>query len=500
MNLQWLRRPRLVVLLASILCPFAAAAQEVRLVTTTAPSGPGSLAAAVAAMQANGQTQVLRFQLPAGSVITLAASLPELVGTQVEILGTDTPGLVIDGAGAHRIFRYPSGQSLLLRDLTLRNGRSGNAGCLSSNATLITQAFDVRFIGCRTDGTAGSGSSGGALFAFGPLRLTRTHFEANVAGDGGIDNLSLGGGAVSFNGTSLLIEQSAFVGNYTLRTERAVGGCVDGVGGALVASVATGGSLTIRDTRFVGNAHRCGTPTGAFSGQGGAISIFGPATGTVPVFAIESSYFGGNRADNGAGVFARSVRLNATNVAFHDNAGRAAGAILLGRIVGGTTLGELGLVNVTFWNNATQLAGFGADLQLVADSAVVRSLRNVLFAPSAAGSQCSPAVFQADAGAANFVAGSDCVAFLPGGETITLEFGATNTFGLQAPSDRDSAIPILDLALGSIAIDNGANAGCPARDARNLVRPVDGDGNGSAVCDVGAIEWRRDLLVNGFEP
>jgi hypothetical protein len=88
----------------------------------------------------------------------------------------------------------------------------------------------------------------------------------------------------------------------------------------------------------------------------------------------------------------------------------------------------------------------------------------------------------------------------PGGETITREFGATNTFGLQAPSDRDSAIPILDLAPGSIAIDNGVNAGCPARDARNLLRPVDGDGNGSAVCDVGAIEWRRDLLVNGLEP
>lgn len=494
--------PRLLhsFLLAAVLWPFAAAAQNVQIVTSTAPSGPGSLAAAVAAMQVNGQTQVLRFQLPAGSVITLAASLPELVGTQVEIIGTDAPGLVIDGAGAHRIFRYSSGQSLLLRDLTLRNGRSSGAGCVSSNASLVTQAFDVRFTGCRTDGTSASGSSGGAMFAFGPLRLTRTHFEANVAADGGIDNLSLGGGAVSFTGSSMLIEQSAFIGNTTLRTERPAGGCFDGVGGALVMSVPVGGSATIRDTRFVGNAHRCGTPTGAFSGQGGAISIFGPATGIAPAVAIESSFFGGNRADNGAGIFARSVRLNVTNVAFHDNAGRAAGAILLGRTTGGTTLGELGLVNATFWNNATQLAGFGADLQLVSDAAVVRVLRNVLFAPSAAGNQCSPTVFQVDAGAANFVAGSDCVAFLPGGETITLEFAAANSFGLQAPSERDSAIPILDLAPGSVAIDNGVNAGCPARDARNLVRPVDGDGNGSAVCDIGAIEWRRDLLANGFEP
>lgn len=345
-------RLRHIFLLVAVLWPLAAASQNVQLVTTTAPSGPGSLAAAVAAMQVNGQTQVLRFQLPAGSVITLVASLSELVGTQVEIIGTDTPGLVIDGAGAHRIFRYSSGQSLLLRDLTLRNGRASGAGCVSSNASLATQAFDVRFTGCRTDGTLASGSGGGALFVFGPLRLTRTHFEANVATDGGIDNLSLGGGAVSFSGSSLLIEQSAFLGNTTLRTERPAGGCFDGVGGALAMSVPVGGSATIRDTRFIGNAHRCGTPTGAFSGQGGAISIFGPATGTVPVVAIESSFFGGNRADNGAGIFARSVRLNITNVAFHDNAGRAAGAIVLGRTVGGTALGELGLVNTTFWNNA----------------------------------------------------------------------------------------------------------------------------------------------------
>jgi hypothetical protein len=476
------------------------AAQNTHLVTTTAPTGPGSLPAAIAAMQANGQTQILRFQLPPGSTITLTSSLPDLVGSSVEIIGTDTPGLVIDGAGLHGMFSYPIGQSLLVRDVTLRNGRGAPfGGCLVSGASISTQVFDSVFSGCRTDGRPESGSSGGALRAWNALRLTRTRFEGNVAGDGGIEDLSLGGGAVAFTGSSLLIEQSSFIGNYTLRTERPVGGCFDGVGGALSATVSTGGSLLIRDSRFVGNAHRCGSPTGAFSGQGSAISLSGPAPNPVPHFSIESSFFGGNRTSNAA-IFVRSVRLSVTNSFFHDNVGRTAGAILVSRSIAppNETVGELSLVNTTFWQNASETSG--ADIVLSPGNAVVRQLRNVLFAPTASGNHCVPTSFQADAGAANFVAGNTCVAFLPGGETITLEFAANNTFGLQPPSDRDSLVPILDLAPGSVAIDNGVNASCPARDARNLVRPVDGDGNGSAVCDVGAIEWRLPLLVNGFEP
>ena len=44
------------------------------------------------------------------------------------------------------------------------------------------------------------------------------------------------------------------------------------------------------------------------------------------------------------------------------------------------------------------------------------------------------------------------------------------------------------LQAGSPAIDAGLNSVCPAYDARGVVRPVDGDGNGSAICDAGAFE------------
>jgi len=489
---------RLSAFALAVLAAPCAVAQNTYFITSTAPSGPGSLPAAIAAMQFNGSMQTLRFTLPAGSVITLGADLPQLTGTQVEVLGTDTPGLIIDGGG-FALLRY-GGQSLLVRDLLLRNGRGTGAGCLNSNATLSTQVFDTQFLNCRTDGTGASGSSGGAIFSFGSLRLTRTRFEGNLATDGGINNLSMGGGAVSFNGNSLLVENSTFVDNRTVRTPMPAGNCTDAVGAALVAAVPTGGSATLNGVSFTGNSHRCGSIGGAISGQGGAISIFGPDNGSAPSFGIDNSYFGGNLAGNGAGIFARAVALTINNTSFHENVGRGAGAIFLGVGIGGTPPpSELRLNSSTFRRNGTALAAsFGADLTL-AGNTVARQVRNVLFGAPQAGESCIPATFNSDAGDVVFTTGNSCFVFV-GGNPVFAQFGAGTDFGLQAPALNGGLVPSLDLAPGSVAIDNGTNTLCPPRDARNSGRPFDGDGNGVAICDVGAVEFRPQLLFsNGFE-
>jgi hypothetical protein len=74
---------------------------------------------------------------------------------------------------------------------------------------------------------------------------------------------------------------------------------------------------------------------------------------------------------------------------------------------------------------------------------------------------------------------------------------------LTAPGDRMSTDPLLGLlqnnsgttptqALrpGSPAIDHGDPSLCPATDQRGILRPFDGDGDGTAVCDIGAYELR----------
>ena len=43
-------------------------------------------------------------------------------------------------------------------------------------------------------------------------------------------------------------------------------------------------------------------------------------------------------------------------------------------------------------------------------------------------------------------------------------------------------------AVGSPLIDAGVNAGCPATDYYGHLRPIDGDGNGTVICDIGAVE------------
>ncbi len=53
---------------------------------------------------------------------------------------------------------------------------------------------------------------------------------------------------------------------------------------------------------------------------------------------------------------------------------------------------------------------------------------------------------------------------------------------------------------GATAIDRGQDGGCPARDQRGLPRPIDGDGDGTATCDAGAVEVQHEtIFANGFD-
>lgn len=54
--------------------------------------------------------------------------------------------------------------------------------------------------------------------------------------------------------------------------------------------------------------------------------------------------------------------------------------------------------------------------------------------------------------------------------------------------------------IGDAAIDHAESGACPATDQRGLPRPVDGDGDQVAACDIGAVEIQRDaIFANGFD-
>lgn len=57
-------------------------------------------------------------------------------------------------------------------------------------------------------------------------------------------------------------------------------------------------------------------------------------------------------------------------------------------------------------------------------------------------------------------------------------------------ADDEGLTPTYSLPPGSPAIDTGSPSVCPVTDQLGLSRPVDGDGNESAICDMGAFEYR----------
>ncbi len=67
---------------------------------------------------------------------------------------------------------------------------------------------------------------------------------------------------------------------------------------------------------------------------------------------------------------------------------------------------------------------------------------------------------------------------------------------------RYSLRPVRSPAAASPAIDAAdpsSSGSCLAEDEDGLPRPIDGDGDGTALCDMGAIELDDVIFANGFD-
>ena len=226
--------------------------------------------------------------------------------------------------------------------------------------------------------------------------------------------------------------------------------------------------LTINNSLITNNR----TIDAGFTNQEGA------GIRTIGTVSIENSSITNNTTDpssgsNGAGIYS-SGTVDITNTTISGNSATSAGGI---RNVNGT----LNLLNVTITNNSTiGLSHFSfTGLDIV-------SLKNTIIAQNG-----------------TFDCGGDSP--ISSGNNIDSD----NTCNLIDPSDMQNTDPMLGslnnnggigethlLLSGSPALDMGENTSCPPNGQRGTVRPQDGDDDGTATCDIGAIEMLLSELIS----
>ncbi|MEZ4680959.1 MAG: choice-of-anchor D domain-containing protein [Caldilineaceae bacterium] len=445
-----------------------------------------------------------------------------------------------------RLFRVASSGVLTLMSLTLKDGYVGGFGgaIFSNSADSVINLYGVSLVGNAAEG------DGGAIATNGELNVVLSNFSGNRAlgingpnhapADGyggaikmdGSNKLNLsqsnfsgnianrGGGALAVIGATALISDTVFNGNIAQATVE------DSGGGALYSN--QNGNFSVIRTYFNGNL----SP----KGRGGAIYN---AIGAAPSIIVDSAFtanISGDLVQNGqGGALYNETALDIQRVTFNANIaspGKDENANDLPGL-GGALLNNHGallkLTNSSFFANLAPQGKGGAVANIDSPNPVSSDstieIRNNTFSNNGADSagaiynEEKVALWNTIIDVGSVGAGGTC-----GGPKAVTD----NGYNLQNPDKNCGATmveadPKLDLPKpahsggllgwllvqspneGSPAIDQGDDAVCNIEpvnklDETNGERPADGDNDGIAQCDIGAVEVGRGLPGYGSEP
>ena len=403
-----------------------------------------------------------------GSVpITITMSAGRSIAGNLTINGGNK--VTLDAGLATNHFDVQAGAQLTLSQLSLVNGVNnvtcGGALNVATGAKLTLN--ETRFVNnnawmqggaiCNwgtTDITAtlflsnrSSNSHGGAIGNYGSLRVTNSKFMSNTA--------KANGGGIDMGGT-VAVTTSTFISNTGLR-----GGGIN----------TYGGNLTVIGSSFISNT--------ANLWGGGLANDASTSMVSGSTFSDNfSAWAGGGLETSGPGSLTLINNTISANRAITDGGGIY--------WYPGVSTGPISILNSTIASNRAGVQGGNVYVGGIGIYNSGINLKNTIVG-SGSPNNCSGTLLS---NGNNLEDANSC--------GLTLAADQRNTNPKLGPLQNNGGATLTRaLLLGSPAIDAGTNSGCPATDQRGVARPVDGNRDGAATCDIGAVEappsWRAFL-------
>ena len=413
------------------------------------------------------------------------------INDDVSINGDGHQSTIIDGNKLDRVFLINSStHDASITGVTIKNGKtSGDGGGIEDFAALTLS--DVVIQGNHADGRGG-----GIYNHYGNYSGTVTIGQAScldsyVSGLPGAiisGNSSASSGGGIYNDDTLIVNGSVITGN--------IGGDASAIHNAGAAAIfytsidhnAAPGNATIWNN---GTLDIEFSSVASNNGAGILGGLNGPSTALFQVTVVGNK--GGGILNNSG-----SMTISGSAVLTNTNGSGGAGVFQNG--------GTMSITNTTIARNKSTSGPGGG----IFNHATL-SLTNVTLADNVAPTASSISTANGTANVRNTIVKgkNNCDAPVAvTGNNIESE----NSCGFTALTDKPNTDPLLvttqdpengfepffpvtvhvplvaSLKRGSPAVDAGDNTVCPPSDQRTVQRPIDGNGDGTATCDIGAYE------------